>query len=172
MIEGARVALGPILPIDLPNLFVWSDDPAIARLNEPYIPKNLQRESDFWLNAAGDATRIFFAIRIRSSAEIIGHVQVMAISPIHRSAVLGILIGKPGDRGHGYGREAMGLAIDYCWRSLNLSRLTLNVHATNTPAIALYESLGFETEGVLRRALFIEGDWIDLRLMAIMQPGR
>jgi hypothetical protein len=32
MIEGACVALGPILPMDLPNLFVWNDDPAIVRL--------------------------------------------------------------------------------------------------------------------------------------------
>jgi RimJ/RimL family protein N-acetyltransferase len=139
---------------------------------EPYTPKNLQRESGFWLNAQGDATRGFFAIRIRSSPEIIGHVQVMAIGPIHRSAVLGILIGKPSERGNGYGREAMRLAIDYCWRSLNLSRLTLSVHATHARAIALYESLGFETEGLLRRAQFIDGDRIDIRLMAIMQPRR
>jgi RimJ/RimL family protein N-acetyltransferase len=172
MIEGSRIALGPILPNDLPNLFIWGDDPAIARLNEPYVPKNLQRESDFWLNAAGDATRVFFAVRSLSSPEILGHVQVTAIDPIHRSASVGILIGKAGNRGRGYGKEAMQLVIDYCWRTLNLSRLSLNVHATNAPAVALYEALGFETEGVLRSALFIDGAWIDLKLMAIMQPGR
>jgi RimJ/RimL family protein N-acetyltransferase len=172
MIQGTSIALGPILPTDLPNLFVWGDDPAIARLSEPYVPKNLQHENDFWLNAVGDPTRIFFAIRGRSSAEIIGYVQVTAINPVHRSASLGILIGRPEDRRRGYGREAMRLAIDYCWRSLNLSRLTLNVQATNGPAIELYQGLGFETEGFLRRALFIEGDWIDLKLMAIMRPER
>lgn len=172
MILGEHIALGPILPVDLANLFLWGDDPAIARLNEPYLPKNIQRDADFWLNSAGDCRRTFFAIRARMEPEIVGHVQIMAIEPIHRSAVLGILVGKPENRGKGYGKEAMRLAIDYCWRHLNLSRLTLSVHTSNTRAIALYEELGFETEGVLRRAQFIDGNWIDLKLMAIMRNGR
>jgi len=50
MISGRQVAIGPILPEDLARLFVWGDDPGIARLNEPYLPKNLDRERDFWLN--------------------------------------------------------------------------------------------------------------------------
>lgn len=172
MIQGTTVALGPILPIDLANLFLWGDDPAIARLNEPYVPKSVQRESDFWLNTMGDDRRVYFAIRARTDPEIIGHVQINAIEPIHRSAVLGILVGKPENRGKGYGREAMRLAIDYCWRHLNLTRLTLTVHAGNTAAVRLYESLGFATEGVLRCAQFIDGGWIDLKLMALMQPSR
>lgn len=172
MLIGQTVMLGPILPTDLAQLFVWSDDPAIARLNEPYIPKTLQRESEFWLNAAGDPGRMFFAIRLRSAPEAIGHVQITNIHPIHRSATLGVLIGHVEHRGKGLGSEAMRLTIDYCWNHLNLSRLALAVQTRNTPAIALYERLGFATEGTLRQAQFIAGEWIDLNLMALMQPGR
>ena len=172
MIQSENIAIGPILPLDLATLFIWGDDPMIARMNEPYIPKNFQRESDFWLNAADDRTRVFFAIRKLGAPEIVGHIQITAIEAIHRSAVLGILVGDPANRGKGLGKEAVRLAIDYCWLHLNLTRVTLSVHATNAPAIALYESLGFETEGLLRRSLFIDGDWVDLRLMALMQPNR
>ena len=172
MIFGSSVALGPILPTDLGQLFMWADEPAIARLNEPYVPKNLSREADFWLNTAGDAGRVFFAIRARSEIEIIGYVQIMAIHPVHRSAVLGVLIGKPEHRGKGLGGEALQLAIDYCRKHLNLTRITLSLHNSNLSAIGLYEKLGFETEGLLRRAQFIDGEWVDLRLMAIMQEAR
>jgi RimJ/RimL family protein N-acetyltransferase len=92
MIFGNLVALGPILPTDLPDLYIWGDDPAISRLSEPYLPKNIARDGEFWLNSAGDVSRVFFAIRAHPPAEIIGHVQITAIHPIHRSAFLGILI--------------------------------------------------------------------------------
>jgi len=50
--------------------------------------------------------------------------------------------------------------------------LSLSVHADNLAAIALYEKLGFATEGVLRKAQFIAGRWVDLRLMALIAPER
>jgi RimJ/RimL family protein N-acetyltransferase len=172
MLSGRQIAIGPILPEDLPRLFVWGDDPEIARFNEPYAPKNLDRERDFWLNPHGDTRRIFLAVRRIGRAEIAGYVQITAIEPIHRSANLGILIGAVEDRGRGLGREAMELTIRFACDHLNLTRLSLTVHADNTPAIALYEKLGFATEGVLRKAQFIAGRWIDLRLMALIDPQR
>lgn len=172
MLTGKSVVLGPILPIDLTRLFQWGDDPEIARLNEPYLPKNVDRERDFWLNANGDPRRQFFAVRLRTSPDIIGHVQIIGIEQIHRSASVGLLIGNPALRGKGYGRDAMELAIEFCWRHLNLTRLSLSVHSDNHNAVALYEKLGFETEGLLRKAQFIDGRWIDLKLMALVDPNR
>jgi len=172
MMSGRQIAIGPILPDDLARLFAWGDDPEIARLNEPYLPKNLDRERDFWLNPMGDMRRIFMAVRRIGRAEIAGYIQITAIEPIHRSANLGILIGNTADRGLGFGREAMELAIRFCWDHLNLSRLSLAVHADNAPAIALYEKLGFATEGLLRQAQFIAGRWVDLKLMALIHPQR
>ncbi len=172
MIASQDVALGPILPVDLPLLCLWEDDPAIVRLNRPYLPQDYHRQSEFWLNGSGDRGRVFFAIRDREGPGILGYVQIMEIEPIHRCAALGILVGAAQDRGKGYGRQAMTLAIDYCWRHLNLTRLTLRVQSDNVPALALYRQLGFEVEGVLRRAEFIDGRWVDLTLMALIHPDR
>jgi len=172
MLTGRLVAIGPILPEDLPRLFAWGDDPDIARRNEPYLPKDLDREREFWLNPMGDTRRIFMAVRRIGRAEIAGYVQITAIEPIHRSANLGILIGRIEDRRRGFGREAMELTIGFCRDHLNLTRLSLAVHADNAPAIALYEALGFVTEGVQHAAHFIAGHWVDLRLMALVDPAR
>lgn len=164
--------LGPILPVDVPALFEWSDDPEQVRLNEPYRPPNWHRLEAFWLNAEADPRRIVLAIRSRHDPKIIGYIQIGDIEPIHRSAVIGVRIGRGVDRGQGRGTEAMRLAIDYCWNDLNLTRLTLAVFADNERAKAIYHRLGFQTEGVFQRALFIGGRWIDVVAMALMRPSR
>jgi [ribosomal protein S5]-alanine N-acetyltransferase len=172
MIIGRAIALGPILPVDIPRLFQWTDDIEDARLNEPYRPANWHRHEAFWLNADGDASRVFFAIRSRQDAGIIGFVQIQNIQPIHRSAAIGLRVGEVAERGKGKGREALQLAIRYCWDHLNLTRLALSVFADNAPAIGLYAALGFEEEGRQARALFIDGRWIDVVTMALLHPDR
>lgn len=172
MIFGNTVVLGPILPVDLSSLFKWSDDVEDARLNEPYRPLNWQRQEAFWLNAEADPSRVFFAVRLRTAPEIIGYVQIRDIHPVHRSAVVGIRIGESAERGRGRGREALNLAVRYCWDHLNLTRLSLTVFARNDRAISLYRSAGFCEEGVMESALFIDGAWVDLVMMALLHPDR
>ncbi|WBO20901.1 GNAT family N-acetyltransferase [Sphingomonas abietis] len=172
MIFGRSVVIGPTLPVDVPALYRWADDAETAALNETYRPPNWRAQEDFWSNAANDPSRVFFAIRATGAADIVGYIQIMKIDPIHRSASIGIRIGERADRGRGLGREALEMGIAYCWRQLNLSRISLSVFAHNDAAIALYTGMGFEREGVLRRALFIDGAWVDLVLMALCHPER
>lgn len=172
MLFGNTVALGPIFPVDLERLFRWMDNADDARLNEPYRPLNWQHQESFWLNADQDASRVFFAIRVQDAPHIVGFIQIHKIHAIHRSALIGIRIGEVEDRGKGLAADAMAIAIEYCWRDLNLSRLELTVFAHNEPARRLYHRLGFVEEGISRNALFMGGNWIDVVNMALMRPDR
>jgi [ribosomal protein S5]-alanine N-acetyltransferase len=172
VIGGQRVAIGPILPVDLKLLFLWSDDVEEALCNEPYRPPNWHNQEAFWLNSGDDLSRCFFAIRKAGHPDIIGFVQISRIDPIHRSAMLGIRIGAQADRGHGFGREALKLAIAYCWDHLNLTRVTLTAFAGNERAVKLYQTEGFEVEGRFRDALFIGGAWVDVVAMALNHSRR
>jgi RimJ/RimL family protein N-acetyltransferase len=170
MIKGESIVLGPILPTDFPSLFRWSDDIEAARLNETYRPAAWKNQEELWFGK--DPSRVFFAIRKSDEKNIIGYVQILGIDAVHRSAMLGLRIGEPVDRGKGYGREALALAVTYCWNHLNLSRIGLAVFGTNDRAVRLYSAFGFEVEGRMRRALFIDGQWIDLIPMALLHPDR
>lgn len=65
--------------------------------------------------------------------------------------------------------ELLALAEDW----LGLSRLELDVIADNKPAIALYESHGFEIEGRLRAAALRQGVLVDTLLMGrVKEPPR
>lgn len=66
----------------------------------------------------------------------------------------------------GAGRALLTALIDKAENWLNIRRIELSVWADNRPAIALYESLGFEHEGRLRGHAFRDGSYVDALCMA------
>jgi RimJ/RimL family protein N-acetyltransferase len=79
-----------------------------------------------------------------------------------------LLIGiVPGWRGRGIGRALINETL-HAARRLGLTRVELTVHADNAPAIALYKSVGFQQEGVLRDAVMIDRTYRDSIVMALV----
>jgi L-phenylalanine/L-methionine N-acetyltransferase len=68
-------------------------------------------------------------------------------------------------QGRGIGRALMNACLDFADRWANYSRVELAVHADNTRAIKLYESLGFVNEGRQRDYSFREGGYVDALFM-------
>lgn len=73
----------------------------------------------------------------------------------------------PDYRGQGLGRRLINVALESA-RQENFVRIELSVHADNGRAIALYQKIGFVTEGVLRRGVHIDGRYVDTICMAVM----
>ena len=67
--------------------------------------------------------------------------------------------------GQGVGRMLTEALIDLAENWLNLRRLSLIVFSDNEPAIRLYQSVGFETEGTMRRFGYGNGAWMDAIMM-------
>jgi L-amino acid N-acyltransferase YncA len=74
----------------------------------------------------------------------------------------------PEFRGKGIGRQQMRRTIDAAF-AFGLTRIELTVREGNVNAIALYKNLGFETEGLHRNAVCIEGQYENLYSMALMR---
>jgi len=73
----------------------------------------------------------------------------------------------PHVRGRGLGKRLATATIDAA-RAEGIERIELEVFATNAPAIALYERLGFVREGVRRRRRKLDGACEDEVLMALV----
>lgn len=70
-------------------------------------------------------------------------------------------------RDRGVGRALLQTLIAWAEQYPVLEKLTLQVFATNTRAIALYKSLGFQEEGRQVRDIKLEsGEYVDVFLMA------
>lgn len=70
----------------------------------------------------------------------------------------------------GVGTRLLSEAIDLAERWLGITRIELQVYADNAAAIRLYEKLGFETEGTLRRHALRDGEYADSLTMARLHP--
>src|SRR5262245_33339540 len=70
-------------------------------------------------------------------------------------------------RGQGTGRRRAEAAIAAA-KEAGMTRIELEVLASNTNAIRLYEKLGFVHEGVKRRARYLDSAWDDNVLMAML----
>ncbi len=69
-------------------------------------------------------------------------------------------------RRRGIGQRLMTHALQKA-KDMGLERIELEVFASNTPAIALYEKMGFVTEGIKTRARKLDGEYDDVVQMAL-----
>ena len=69
--------------------------------------------------------------------------------------------------GKGFGTKMMLEVIDFC-KTKSISRIELSVDTKNKKAIQLYESVGFEKEGILRNYTFLKSKnkYIDEQIMS------
>ena len=73
----------------------------------------------------------------------------------------------PDYRGKGLGRRLISEALRIAWER-GFLRVELTVYADNPRAFALYEQVGFVKEGVQRSRARIDGRFIDMWMMAIL----
>jgi RimJ/RimL family protein N-acetyltransferase len=75
-----------------------------------------------------------------------------------------------GYRGQGIGYRLLEATVAKALAN-GLSRIELEVFASNRAAIALYERFGFEWEGLKRKARYVEGIWDDFIIMALLHEA-
>ena len=108
-------------------------------------------------------------VAVDDSDKVVGWCDVAPVFGHSRAhiGILGIAL-LPEARGQGLGARLLLAAIDMSW-SRGLTRIALNVRADNPNAKALYERLGFEHEGIVRRASLIDGIYHDAHAMALLR---
>jgi ribosomal protein S18 acetylase RimI-like enzyme len=100
---------------------------------------------------------------------VIGYVRLGPVLPLdsnrHVLEVKGLAVDLAHHR-NGLGRRLLAAAAQEA-SARGARRLTLRVLARNAPARRLYESCGFQVEGVLREEFLLDGRYVDDVLMAL-----
>ena len=120
MFLGPRITLGAFVPDDYGAMYCWANDIAAARLDGAFRPANL-REIIASCETGADASRVMLAIRQRSDPKIIGYINIHNVNAVHRSADLGMRIGDERHRGHGFGKEALAMALNAMVGTISIS---------------------------------------------------
>ena len=101
-----------------------------------------------------------YVAREKSINELVGVFRFDRLDSQNLSAEVGLDVASR-FRKMGYAKEIYHAMLPYLFSEFSLNRLSLLTLVTNTPAINLYESLGFKKEGILRQAIRRDDDFLD-----------
>jgi RimJ/RimL family protein N-acetyltransferase len=130
-------------------------------------------EEDAWfdemMRSAAEQHPLAIELRDGDDWRLAGNAGRFHIEWTNRSAEFGIFIGDKSLWDKGYGTEVLQLFLQHAFDTLNLNRIYLRVFATNARAKRSYEKAGLVPEGTLRRAVFRNGQYIDVHIMSILR---
>ena len=172
LLRGEKVRLTAVQSGDMATIARWWADPEFLRLynTAPAAPRNEDQLSRRFDTSQTSPDTFLFAIRLLAEDDIIGLLEFDGVEWAHRTTFVSIGIGAAEHRGHGYGNDAMRVALRFAFHELNLHRVCLTVFSYNTAAIALYERLGFRREGVYREHIERDGRRYDMMLHGLLRP--
>jgi len=110
----------------------------------------------------------FFAIITHEGNKHIGNVRLGPIKTLDRICQYSMMIGDRTYHGRSFGSEVLKLSIDFCFDTLKMHKIYLDVIDENIAAIKLYEKYDFVTEGILKEEIFLNGRHYDLRIMGLI----
>jgi RimJ/RimL family protein N-acetyltransferase len=169
---SALVRLRSVRDEDSDLLFGWINNRDLVVLNAPFRPIS-KVEHQQWFESLGTRkSQAFFMIEDVDSGLAIGSCQLTNIHDVHRSAELQIRIGRSDYQNKGAGSKAVQLLIEHGFDKLELHRIMLHVFSTNLRAMHVYKKNGFQQEGLLREAAFIDGRWVDVFVFGLINTSR
>ena len=156
VIETPRLVLRPYDVSDAEQLFTLVEHDR-DRLVEsfPNLSNELLTVSDvesYILNRADDRTnrRLFcYGMWLRSSADLVGQLQVKNIAWNIPSAELSYFVGSSCYR-RGFATEAVASVSKVAFNKCRFARIFVRVISSNTESLSLAKKLGFQHEGIHR----------------------
>lgn len=167
-LQGERIYLRPHEMRDKEALFEGVQEPEGSRLTGTHATFTMEQIEAYIERNSTDESRAGWVICLPDDS-LVGEVVINQIDEDNRSANIRIALFDSKYFGQGYGSEAMRLAINYGFKTLNLHRISLGVYDFNPRAIHVYEKIGFKREGILRDSLLWDGEYHDEYLMSILE---
>jgi len=174
----SKVYLSPIEKSHLFKYMRLSGDPELISTMGWHPFQNDEKErflnvvETLTLPYCGDGQPITFSIITTKDDFPIGYVTLKGINYSKAKAELGIAIMDSRYRSGGYGSNALTLATDYVFNTLQLFVIGLSVFPSNTRAIRAYEKVGFKIVDILQKAWTMPGgEQVDMLLMELKRDA-
>ena len=102
----------------------WMNDPEVIKYLDSGGDYTLEKLEDF-LKGVESKDMLFWAIVDKGLDKHIGNIKIDPFSIMHHRGEYGILIGDKTAWGKGYAKEASIEVINYCFKNLNMKKVTL-----------------------------------------------
>ena len=168
MLKGKKVILRAVERDDLERLHELNRNVDLVLLGDgEWQPVPLAAREKGYDKYLSQEEKAWFAIE--ADGKVIGDIGLQHRDRRSGTSAIGVGIYDPEYVGQGYGREAIGLLLDWMFRIQNYQRVWLDTWATNERAIRCYKALGFVEEGRQRRHQYVDGEYVDVVLMGLLR---
>lgn len=162
MLKGNLVNLRVAEREDILLIVEWGNDLEFGGEFEPVEQNSLQEIEKRYNNLRPGEK--WFIVEKKDGTKI----GQIVHSPLKRHFQIGFAI-IPEERGKGYCTEAVKIMVDYLFLSRGIMRIEAGTNLNNTASQRVLEKAGFTKEGVLRKATFTRGKWLDEVLYSIIR---
>lgn len=160
----------PLRPSDLDGRWPeWFNDPNVTKYTKGFYPNNYDTQKKYYDSLIGSRTDVVLAIINRADGLHIGNVGLHQIDNIHRTALLGIVIGEKSAWGRGIGARSWRAITRYGFNVLNLNKICATVVDSNEKSLRCALGAGYEVEGRQRKQIFKDGRYFDLIHVGILR---
>jgi RimJ/RimL family protein N-acetyltransferase len=167
-LESKRLTLRAILPADKEAVFVYRSE-VITNQYQGWIPQKIEDVEEFIAKNQIDFNQpdTWFQLVIieKKSNTLIGDIGLHFID--EQQVEVGCTIAKAVHQ-LGYASEALRKVVDYLFTHLAKHRLIASIDPANTASIKLVERLGFRKEGHFKESIFMNGQWLDDVVYAVL----
>lgn len=176
-LDGERVRLRAPMAEDIDPLFALFSDPEVMRFWSRG-PMTERTEALVYIQGIIDGYNrremLNWIVADRASGSMIGTCTLYDLQPQHLRAGIGYAL-SPVLHGQGLAREAVALALDWAFSTLELGRIEADVEPRNLPSSRLLLALGFRHEGRLRQRFATDSEIQDSDVYGLLasewRPG-
>ena len=171
-LQGNTIFLRALEPEDLAFIYHIENDETIWEVSNTQTPYSKFLITQYLENAHQDiyeAKQLRLAICKNENLEAIGLIDLFDFDPKNKRAGVGIIIQNEVDRNNGFGKEALGLMINYAFHQLQLHQLYANIGTENLPSLSLFTTFGFEKIGVKKDWNFTNNSFHDEVLLQLIK---
>ncbi|GIN17828.1 GNAT family N-acetyltransferase [Shouchella clausii] len=168
-ITGTTVYLRSVQKNDMSSFFNAVQDKEIRYMTGTTKTFTMEQLYEHYERMTNDEHRFDFAICLLNSDEVLGDLSILEIDEANQKAGFRIALHHQQIFNKGYGTEAIQLALRFAFEQLKLNRLQLEVFSHNIRGIKAYEKAGFKIEGVLRQSLYVNNQYSDEIIMAMLR---
>jgi RimJ/RimL family protein N-acetyltransferase len=167
---AAEVTLRDFRPDDADAVQRWFNDERVTADLVGRRDSFTAEDASGWVERAMDTSSDRkWAITIDGDDAAVGFVALFGLAR-DLGPELAVLVGEPSAWGKGVAREAERQACIHAFRALGSHRVHAEIPATNVAAQHVVTHLGFQQEGVMRKAILRGDEAIDNQVWGLL-PG-
>jgi RimJ/RimL family protein N-acetyltransferase len=172
LLQTERLILRQFDESDLTTFLAYLNDPLVARYqtwdtySEQRAQEVIEEQKSLVPGMPGNA--FLFAVELRETAALAGHVVLTVFTTEPRQAEIGFTFARE-YQGQGLAMEGAARVLEYAFKGLALHRVIAITDSENLKSVALLEKLGMRREGHFIQNIWFKGKWGDEYSYAILR---